>query len=81
MFTSGTKDKCIQHWNRQAFTSISKKSVFLIEVNVLFFISGNRDAEFDEEDDNVPDSMPQTLQMPTHTFLTRKYFFKDKKLL
>ncbi|UJR18431.1 hypothetical protein I4U23_005336 [Adineta vaga] len=68
LITSGTKDICINHWNKQTHSSKDNSNTGQIP---------NDDEDDDEEENASADLMEQTLQIPTNSFSTRMYYIPN----
>jgi hypothetical protein len=70
----GTKAKCMEQWNKQAQPSKrdNLKITFSLYLCSLYLSddSNNKQVQSDDDDD-APDLMEQTLQIPGNSFLTR----------
>ncbi|UJR17709.1 hypothetical protein I4U23_004607 [Adineta vaga] len=71
LITSGTKDMCINHWNKQTHSSKDNSNTEQIP---------NDDEDDDEEENTSADLMEQTLQIPTNSFSTPAPYRRQKTL-
>ncbi|CAF4554290.1 unnamed protein product [Rotaria socialis] len=92
LIVSGTKDECVKRWSKQ--THLSKKSnkinFFTLKSQSLYVSDNDNneqlrndddDDDDDDHDDELPESMEQTLEMPGNTFSTPAPYRRRKTLV